>query len=115
MVYRRYPYLVKDQVHIMPRTAQISKEKQVHLYLRHECQSKRKNSRTLKVSSSVVPKTMKRFDETGSHEDCHRKGRPKVTSAAEDRFSRVHCTSDWSPNKSFTEFKKHTHLNMHCS
>ena len=28
MVYRRWPYLVKDQVHIMARTVQISKEKQ---------------------------------------------------------------------------------------
>ena len=44
------------------------------------------NSRTLKVSSSVVAKTIKRCDETGSHEDCHRKGRPRVTSAAEDTF-----------------------------
>ena len=48
----------------MPRTAQISKEKQVHYYLRHECQSKRKYSRTLKVSSSEVSSS-----ETGSHEE----------------------------------------------
>ena len=27
VVYRRWPYLVKDQLHIMARTAQISKEK----------------------------------------------------------------------------------------
>jgi hypothetical protein len=30
-------------------------------------------SRTLKVSSSAVSKTLKRYDETGSHEDLHRK------------------------------------------
>jgi transposase len=32
-------------------------------------------SRTLKVSSSAVAKTIKRYDETGVHEDHHRKGR----------------------------------------
>jgi transposase len=37
---------------------------------------------TLKVSSSAVAKTIKRYDETGSHEDRHREGRPRVTSAA---------------------------------
>jgi hypothetical protein len=30
----------------------------------------------LKASSSAVAKTMKSYDETGSHEDRHRKGRP---------------------------------------
>ena len=29
---------------------------------------------------------MKSNDETGSHEDCHRRGRPRVTSDAEDKF-----------------------------
>ncbi|CDQ69908.1 unnamed protein product [Oncorhynchus mykiss] len=43
-------------------------------------------SRTLKVSSSGVAKTIERYDETGSHEYRHRKGRPRVTSAAEDKF-----------------------------
>jgi hypothetical protein len=38
----------------------------------------------MKVSQSG--KTIKRYDETGSHEDCHRKGRPRDTSAAEDKF-----------------------------
>ena len=42
-----------------------------------------------KVSSSAVAKTTKRYDETSSHEDRHRKGRPRVTSAAEDKFIRV--------------------------
>jgi hypothetical protein len=40
-----------------------------------------KISKTFKVSSSAVAKTIKRHDETGSHEDHHRKGRPRVTSA----------------------------------
>ena len=53
--YRRYPYLVKDQVHIMARTAQISKEKPHSIiHLRHEGQSIQNISRTLKVSSSAV-------------------------------------------------------------
>ena len=75
----------------MARTAQISKEKQ---------QSIRNISRTLNVSSSAVAKTIKRYDETGSHEDRHRNGRPRVTSAAEGKFVRV-----TSPVKCFTEFK----------
>jgi transposase len=57
--------------------------------------------RTFKVSSSVVAKSIKRYDETGPHEDCHRKGRPRVTSAAEDQFIGVNYTSDCSPNKCF--------------
>jgi transposase len=40
----------------------------------------------LKVSSSAVVKTIRHYDETGSHEDHHRKGRPRVTSAAEEKF-----------------------------
>jgi transposase len=43
----------------------------------------------LKVSSSAVAKTIKRYDEPGSHEDFHRKGRPRGTSVAEDKFIRV--------------------------
>ena len=57
--------------------------------LRHEGQSVRTISRTFKVSSSAVAKTIKRYEETGSHEDRHRKGRRRVTSAAEDKFIRV--------------------------
>ena len=69
----------------MARTAQISKEKrQSIITLRHEGQSIRNISRTLKVSSSAVAKTINRDDETGSLEDRHSKGRPRVTSAAED-------------------------------
>jgi transposase len=58
-------------------------------------------SRTLKVSSSAVTKIINCYDETGSHEDRHRKGRPRVTCAAEDKFIRVKCTSDCSPKKCF--------------
>jgi hypothetical protein len=40
-----------------------------------------------------------------SHEDCHRKRRPRVTSAGEDKFIIVNYTSECGPNKCFTEFK----------
>jgi hypothetical protein len=60
-------------------------------------------SRTLKVSSSAVTKT-KCYDETGSHEDHHRKGRSRVTSAAEDKFVRVASLRNCCPIKRFTEF-----------
>ena len=43
----------------------------------------------MKVFSSAVTKTIKRYDETGSHEDRLRKRRPRVTSTAEDKFIRV--------------------------
>jgi hypothetical protein len=39
---------------------------------------------SLKVSSSVVAKIFKQCDETGSHDDRHRKGKCRVTSAGED-------------------------------
>ena len=59
----------------MVRTAQISKEKlQSIITLRHEGQSMQNISRTLKVSSSAVAKTIKRYDETVSHEK-RRKGK----------------------------------------
>jgi DNA-binding MarR family transcriptional regulator len=61
-------------VFFMARTAQLSKEKwQPIITLRHEGQSIRDISRILKVSSSAVAKTIKRYDETDSHEDRHRK------------------------------------------
>jgi hypothetical protein len=50
-------------------------------------------SRTLKVSSSAVGKTIQGYDETGSREDCHREERSRVTSAAEDKFIRVKLTA----------------------
>ena len=43
-------------------------------------------------------KTIKRNDETGSHEVRHRKGRPRVTSAAEDKFIRVTSLRNCSPS-----------------
>ena len=97
----------------MARTAKISKEKrQSIITLRHEDQSIRNISRTFKVSSSAVAKTIKRDDETGSHEDDLRKGRPRVPSAAEDKFIRVTSLRNCRPNKCFTEFKEQTHLNI---
>ena len=74
----------------MARTAQISKEKrQSIITLKHESESMWKISRTLKVSSSAGAKNIKCCDETGSHENRHRKGRPRVTSAADNKFIRV--------------------------
>ena len=60
----------------------------VIITLRHEGQSIRNIPITFKVSSSAVAKTIKCYDETGSHEDQHRTGRPRVTVAAEDKFIR---------------------------
>jgi hypothetical protein len=57
----------------------------------------------LKVSSRAVAKTIKCYDETGSHEDRHRKLIPRV--AAEDQFIKVTSLRNCSHNKSFTEFK----------
>ena len=95
----------------MARTTQISKEKQQSfMTLRHEDQSIRKMSRTLKVSSSAVSKTMKLYDETGSHEDHHRKGRPRVSSTAEDKFITVNCIPDCSPNKYTAQKKGNTKI-----
>ena len=74
----------------MARKKQLSKEKRVAIItLRNEGQSVRKIGKTLKVSPSAVTKTIKRYKETGSHADRPRKGRPRVTSAAEDKFIRV--------------------------
>ena len=53
------------------------------------------------ISSSAVTKTIKRYGETGSHEDRHRNGSPRVTSAAEDKFIRVTSLRYVSPNKRF--------------
>jgi transposase len=82
----------------MARTAQISKQSIINL--RHKGQSMRNISRTLKVSSSAVTKTIRCYDETVPHENRHRKGRPRVTSAADDTFIRVNS----SPKMIFTEF-----------
>ena len=78
-----------------------NKQRETTVHLRHEGQSIWTISRTLKVSSSAVAKTIKRYDETGSHVDRHRKIILRVTSAAEDKFIRVNCTSGCSQNKCF--------------
>ena len=52
-------------------------------------------------SLNAVAKTIQRYDETVSHEDLHRKGRPRVTSAAEDKFIKVTSLRNYSPNKCF--------------
>ena len=74
----------------MARAVQISKEKrQSIIILRYEGPAIWHIRRTFKkVSSSAVAKTIKRCEETGSHEDRHGKGRHRVTSVAEDKFIR---------------------------
>uniref|UniRef100_A0A096MFS4 Transposase Tc1-like domain-containing protein n=1 Tax=Poecilia formosa TaxID=48698 RepID=A0A096MFS4_POEFO len=75
---------------ITARQKQLSKEKRVIIItLRNEGHSIQKIGKTLKLPPSSVAKTIKRYKETGSHEDRPRKGRPRVTSAAEDKFIRV--------------------------
>jgi predicted transcriptional regulator len=56
-------------------------------------------SRTLNVSSGAVAKTIKRYDETGSHEDRHWTGKARVTSAKKDNFIRVTSLRNCNPNK----------------
>ena len=65
-------------------------------------------------SGSAVAKTIKIYDEIGSHEDRHRKGRPRMTSAAEGKFIRVTSLRNCSTNKCFTEFRLETPLNINC-
>ena len=46
----------------------------------------------MKVSSSAVTNTIKRYDESVFHDDRHRKGRHRVTSAVEDTvLLHLHC------------------------
>ena len=78
----------------MARTTQISKEKRQYIITLRHGQSIRKIPRTLKGSSSAVAKTIKRYDETVSHGDRNSKVRPRVTSAAEDKFIRFNCSSE---------------------
>ena len=68
----------------------------------------------LKVSSSAVGKT-KRYDETGSHEYRHRKGRARVTSAAEDKFIRVTSLRNYSPNNNNLKNASQSSSNRHIS
>jgi transposase len=95
MVYRRQSKSILWQ-----EQPYISIEKRQSIITLRQGQSIWNISTTLKVSSSVVAKT-KRYDETGSHEDRHRKGRPRVTSAAEDKFIRVTSLRNCSANKCF--------------
>ena len=91
----------------MATTAPVSKEKRQSSTLRHDDKSIRNISRTLHVSSSAVAKTIKCYEETGSHEDGH-SGRPRVTFAAEDKFIRVTCLRNCSPkNASKSSSKIH--------
>jgi hypothetical protein len=90
VVYRTEPCLKERPSPYFART-----EKRLSLItLRHESQSIRKMLRTLKVSLIAVTKKIKLYDETE---------RPRVTSAAENKFIRV--TRNCSTNKCFTEFK----------
>ena len=59
-----------------------------------------KTRRSVNVESffSAVA-NIKLYDETGSHEDHHRIGRPRVTSVAEDMFIRVTSLRKCSSNK----------------
>ncbi|CAJ0966938.1 unnamed protein product [Ranitomeya imitator] len=52
-------------------------------------QSVRKIGKTFESVPKCSGKTIKRYKETGSHEDSPRKGRARVTSASEDKFIRV--------------------------
>ena len=89
---RRSPYYGKN-------SSNKQREMSVHHYFKTWRSVNRKMSRTLKVSLSAVAKTIKWYDETGSREDRHRKGTPRVTSAAEDTFIRVTSLRNYSPNK----------------
>ena len=71
----------------MAKTNQLSEEKQVAIItLRNEGQSNQKIAETSNVSPRAVAKTIKGFNETGSHEDRSRKVRQRVTSADEKEF-----------------------------
>ena len=58
--------MVKDQVILWKEQLKKADKRQTIITLRHEGQSIWKMSRTFKVSSSAVAKTIKRYDETGS-------------------------------------------------
>ena len=70
LLHSRQPYWTTVKLHIMARTKQLTKEKRVAIItLRNEGQSVRKIAKTLNVSPSGVAKTIKRYNETGTHED----------------------------------------------
>lgn len=71
----------------MAKRTQLSREKrEAVVTLRKEGQTLRQIAKTLQVSVSAVAKTIKRVEETGTHEDRARSGRPKVTSESENKF-----------------------------
>lgn len=71
----------------MAKHAQLSREKRESIViLRNEGRSLRKIAKLLKVSVNAVSRTIKRIEETGTHEDRARSGRPKATSETENRF-----------------------------
>ena len=94
----------------------------VHPYFKTRRSVNPKISRTLKVSSSAVAKTIKRYDKTGSHEDRHRKGRPRVTSAAEDKLIRVTSLKNGqltapqiADQINASQSSSNRHININCS
>ena len=89
--------LVKDQVHIMVRTPQISKEKWQSITLRHKGQSIWKMSRTLNVYSSAMMKLAIMRTATGKED-------PELP-LLQRISSLVTSLRNCSSNKCFTEFK----------
>jgi hypothetical protein len=88
------------------RTAQTSKENGMKV----------SQSGNFKNFKSAGARPIKRYDETGFHEQRHIKGRPRVTSAAEDKFIRVKSLRNYNPNKCFivqvTDTSQHQCVNQ---
>lgn len=79
----------------MVKRTQLSREKRTSVIaLRKEGQTLRQIAKALEVSVSAVAKTIKRVEETGTHEDRARSGRPKVTSELENKFIEVISLQD---------------------
>ena len=77
---------------------------------------------TLNVYPTAVAKTVKCYDEIGSHEDCPRKETPRVTSAAEDKFIRITSLKNRKLTApqiraqiNATQSSSSTHLYINCS
>ena len=60
----------------------------------HAGESQSQVARHLNVHQSTISRLWHRFQATGSVEDRHRSGRPRVTTAAEDRFIRLRHLRD---------------------
>jgi transposase len=78
-------YKIRLSPYCGKKSSNMQREMTVHHNFKMDLQSRKFQE----LCSSAIAKTIKRYDETGSHEDHHRKGRPRVTSAAEDKFIRV--------------------------